>query len=220
MNIQTTFVESSTLFEYCTPLINDTFNTGYDLLRSISCLSSHEQCQVVVIQTANGKKLQAMLGIGQTIYSITLLLLPPYNTTCGSILHKKRTGRWREWREWSKHGYKDLLYDGYYDNGERTGYWRYYLEHKIVFQEGYYQHDKRVGHWQHRWTIMDNKAKFLQEEGDYNENGLQTGHWRTWHANGSIWCKGDFKEGKQVGWWQWWDENGRIQRERLYPDEN
>ena len=54
--------------------------------------------------------------------------------------------------------------------------------------------------------------------GAFDEAGLETGVWTTWHPNGTKQGEGSFTAGVREGVWTWWRDNGDVWRAATYVD--
>lgn len=57
----------------------------------------------------------------------------------------------------------------------------------------------------------------LCEKGEF-KNGYRTGRWISRYPNGQLWQKGEYRNGIQVGYWQFWRPDGQLKSEGNYKD--
>ena len=80
-----------------------------------------------------------------------------------------------------------LLIEGSYDKkGSKIGLWREYNSHGILLAEEYYQKGNRHG-------------KYI-----------------SYHDNGSVWCRGTFKNGLKDGEFKTFDRDNKLMLTQIY----
>ncbi len=143
--------------------------------------------------------------------------LPLVNRESLEQPNKLRHGRWRWWNEDGA-----LQREGTILLGHFYGKWRYFFpggkpgvepDEKYLMLEGTFDCDRPVGIW--RGFYEGNVPKF---DGQYDQNGVETGIWTTYHETGAVSSRGEFKDGKRVGEWEWRHENGALREKGTFEN--
>jgi antitoxin component YwqK of YwqJK toxin-antitoxin module len=99
----------------------------------------------------------------------------------------------------------ELAEQGPYEDGERTGPWKWYFENGGVKATCEYEHDAGIF------------TQFFPGGGRQLEGRIvgadREGLWIEWYASGNKRMEGVFRAGKQHGKWSYWDDaSGRLVR--------
>ena len=145
--------------------------------------------------------------------------LPLVNRESPDQPDKLRHGFWRWWDEKGS-----LQREGTVRLGHFYGKWRYFFpggtpgvepDEKYLMLEGTFDCDRPVGNW--RGYYAGNVKKF---DGQYDQNGRETGIWTTYHPTGAMSSVGEFKDGKRIGAWKWGHENHAVRETGTFEDGN
>jgi antitoxin component YwqK of YwqJK toxin-antitoxin module len=82
-----------------------------------------------------------------------------------------------------------------------------------VKYEKLFLNDKPWGTW--KFYFEDGK---IQEEVNYDDQGLMDGVWKVWYPNGTLFIESYFKNGERNGMTREWYDNGKIQHESNYEN--
>lgn len=105
------------------------------------------------------------------------------------------------------------LTTGFFENGKKSGDWKYYYYTGDLEKSCSYVNDKMEGKFEYYYD-----KNRLNVEGFY-KNGLKTGVW-TWYTNqGKRDMSGNFKDGKQDGNWTYWHPTGELSYTAQYKED-
>ncbi len=106
-----------------------------------------------------------------------------------------------------------LKEEGYYENGERNGHFKFYYANGKLEEEGTYKDNRAVGLY--KW--YDLKGKLLEER-NY-ENGISNGLCKEYYASGKIKKKYYYKDAKITGLFLVFRANGVLRSRENYKDD-
>ncbi len=117
-----------------------------------------------------------------------------------------------EWQWFNEAGF--LEKKGSIHIARMNGEWEYYYPNGKIMLRGTYQLDRRIGRW--IGYFDDGQKKF---DGEYDGNGLETGHWTTYHpVTEKVSSEGMFKNGKRDGEWIWRFSDGKVREQGKFID--
>lgn len=93
-------------------------------------------------------------------------------------------------------------FEGFFQDGFRAGYWRYWNENGTPYAEGCFDEGFEEG----AWTFHDEQGRPVCA-GEYSR-GKSAGEWTYFHPSGERSARGWFAGGEKIGTWRYWDETG------------
>lgn len=128
-----------------------------------------------------------------------------------------------------KNSMKDGLYEHYFENGSlkergsyknstKDGFWTAWNPNGTISYKGSYTSlpsypylyeyldgdDRKVGEWE--FYDLDGR---ICSKGEFDEEGLETGTWKTWYPNGNLESVSEYYEGELI-WISRWTEDGVL----------
>ena len=86
---------------------------------------------------------------------------------------------------------------GEFDNGKKSGKWKYFLNNGQMQSSGSFKDGKIVGRW--KWFFKTGEPRGT---GGFDDEEQKHGAWKRYHANGQLWDEGRFEHGKKRGTWK------------------
>lgn len=102
-----------------------------------------------------------------------------------------------------------LLCEGYYQNGLKDGYWKFYYPEKSIKEQGYFHQGMKNGWWQN----FDSDKRLI-EEASYSRGEI-SGYVKR-YVNGIISEEGDQFGGRKKGIWKYYNLKGQSIRIQEY----
>ncbi len=106
-----------------------------------------------------------------------------------------------------------IVANGEYDNGARSGTWTYFDELGEVKGQGTYQNGKMQNGLEILYFDNGNK----QAEGTWT-NGQRDGYWIEYYPSGSKKAEGTYLYGKKTGLWKEYDPSYYYTTEKLFEN--
>ena len=158
----------------------------------------------------------------------------------GNYIDGKSEG---QWEYYFKNGQLEAIGD--YKDGKKEGFWRYYREDGMFVRVRYYVDDRNVwvsktlrpkdvvvrngityqinkknpfyGTIDVHWVNMIGDELSLRVRHTYL-NGRISGNMTSYHRNGQVESKGNYKDGKKEGLWECYYKNGQLASKGNYID--
>jgi antitoxin component YwqK of YwqJK toxin-antitoxin module len=105
-----------------------------------------------------------------------------------------------------------------YSNNEvnpvKNGKWKEFNKRAILIAEGIYVDGKKHGTWK---EYYDHTGTIMIEE-DYH-HGVSHGRYISYHPNGQVFSRGEFREGLRQGAFMVYDEHGNLSRKLMFVND-
>ena len=95
-------------------------------------------------------------------------------------------------------------FQGFFENGKKTGLWITYHDNGNLNQKGNYKYGNLDGKWfgYHKNGQLSFNVNF--------KNGIKDGKYESYYENGNLWNKGSYKNGKENGSWVVYNKDGTL----------